>query len=331
MITRDRDFYKRFFTLTLTIALQNLITFSVNLADNVMIGAYSETALAGVALVNQIQFLLQMIVGGACEAVVILASRAWGRRDLSPVAGIANVGMRFSLSVATLLFAAAFFFPHFTLTLLTDDPAVISEGMLYLRIVCFSYFFYAASAILLASLRSVETVRIGLWVSLTALAVNVVLNWCLIYGRLGFPRLGVEGAAIATVTARIVELLVITVYCRFFDRRLNLRLRDFLRKTPLASVKSFFKIGWPMMASGSTWGIAMGYSRASSVIWGRLPLPQAPSPVRFFPWSPSLPTVPPTVPPSSSAKPSGKAVSPMSSPTLRPFSFSTSASVCVPA
>ncbi len=258
MITRDRDFYKRFFTLTLTIALQNLITFSVNLADNVMIGAYSETALAGVALVNQIQFLLQRIVGGACEAVVILASRAWGRRDLSPVAGIANVGMRFSLSVATLLFAAAFFFPHFTLTLLTDDPAVISEGMLYLRIVCFSYFFYAASAILLASLRSVETVRIGLWVSLTALAVNVALNWCLIYGRLGFPRLGVEGAAIATVTARIVELLVITVYCRFFDRRLNLRLRDFLRKTPLASVKSFFKIGWPMMASGSTWGIAMG-------------------------------------------------------------------------
>ena len=103
--SRDRGFYRSFFTLTLTIALQNLVTFSVNLADNVMIGAYSETALAGVALVNQIQFLLQMIVGGACEAVVILASRAWGRRDLVPVPSVTGVGLRFSLGVAAAIFA----------------------------------------------------------------------------------------------------------------------------------------------------------------------------------------------------------------------------------
>ncbi|MEA4823192.1 MAG: MATE family efflux transporter [Clostridiaceae bacterium] len=257
-LTRDRDFYKRFFTLTLMIALQNLVTFSVNLADNVMIGAYSETALAGVALVNQIQFLLQMIVGGACEAVVILASRAWGRRDLSPVPSITGVGMRFSITVATAIFAVAFFAPTWMLTLLTNEAAIIAEGAVYLRVVCFSYFFYAASAILLATLRSVETVRIGFIVSVISLLINVFLNWILIFGRLGAPALGTLGAAIATVAARVAELIVVIVYCAVHDQKIHLRLADMLRRGIPGTARSFFRVGWPMMLSGATWGLAMG-------------------------------------------------------------------------
>ena len=262
VLTRERRFYKSFFALTLTIALQNLVAFSVNLADNIMIGSYSEPALAGVALVNQVQFLLQMIVGGAGEAVVILASRAWGRRDLSPVSSINGVGMRFSLGVAAVLFGVTFAFPVQVLRVFTDEAAVIAQGAAYLRIVCFSYFFYAASAVLLATLRSVETVKIGLAVSLFSLAVNVALNWILIFGRFGAPEMGVRGAAVATVVSRAVELLVVIVYCVFIDKKLHLEPADLLRQRIPGMTRAFFKVGWPMMLSGSTWGLAQGIQSA---------------------------------------------------------------------
>ena len=262
LLTRERDFYRRFFALTLAIALQNLVAFSVNLADNIMIGSYSEPALAGIALVNQIQFLLQMIVGGACEAVVILASRAWGRRDLSPVSSINGVGMRFSLGVAAVLFSVSFAFPAQVLRLFTGESAVISEGMAYLRIVCFSYFFYAATSVLLATLRSVETVRIGLAVSLFSLAVNIALNWILIFGRFGAPEMGVRGAAVATVVSRAVELAVVIIYCVFIDKKLHLELADLLRQRTPGITRAFFRVGWPMMLSGSTWGLAQGIQSA---------------------------------------------------------------------
>ncbi len=266
-MTRERSFYKSFFSLTLAIALQNLVTFSVNLADNVMIGSYSEPALAGVALVNQIQFLLQMIVGGVCEAVVILGSRAWGRRDLSPLASITSVGMRFSLGISAVIFAVCFAAPVWMMTLFTNESAVISEGAAYLRIVCFSYFFYSITSVLLAALRSVEVVRIGFIVSLASLVTNVFLNWVLIFGKLGAPEMGVRGAAVATVCARGAELIVVIIYAAFINRRLVLRFPDFLRRIAPGLTRSFLTVGWPLMLSGTTWGIAQGMQ---SVILGHM-------------------------------------------------------------
>ncbi|MBO5273909.1 MAG: MATE family efflux transporter, partial [Clostridia bacterium] len=122
-------FLRSFFRMTLTIALQNLIVYGVNLADNIMIGAYSEPAMSGVALVNQIQFLLQMLVSGAGEGVVVLASRAWGRGDIGEVKRASSVGMRFGLGAAALLFAVLLLFPYQVLRLLTPEEAVISEGV----------------------------------------------------------------------------------------------------------------------------------------------------------------------------------------------------------
>ncbi|MBQ8276766.1 MAG: MATE family efflux transporter, partial [Clostridia bacterium] len=188
--SRDRDFYKRYILLTLTIAAQNVITQLVNLADSVMLGAYSETALSGVALVNQIQFLLQMLVIGAGEGIVVLAARSWGRGEIDPIRRISGVGMMIGMGMTTLLWGAVFFFPYGVLRLLTPETAVIEQGVIYLQIVCFTYFFFAVTQILLASMRSVETARIGLFVSVAALVINIFFNYVLIFGKLGFPALG---------------------------------------------------------------------------------------------------------------------------------------------
>ena len=116
-------------------------------------------------------------------------------------------------------------FPHEVLSLFTKEENVIAAGVDYLRIICFSYIFFAVTNSLLASLRSVETVKIGFVVSLSTLIINICLNYILIYGYLGFPELGVAGSAIATLTARIIECVIVIVYIKRFDRKILLKCR----------------------------------------------------------------------------------------------------------
>lgn len=253
--TRDRDFYRRYILLTLTIAAQNVITQAVNLADSVMIGAYSELALSGVALVNQIQFLLQMLVMGAGEGIVVLAARSWGRREIEPIRRVSSVGMAIGLAMTTLLWVIVFLAPHGVLRLLTPEEAVIAEGVKYMRIVCFTYFFFAVTQILLASMRSVETARIGLAVSVATLFVNVFFNYVLIFGKFGMPALGVEGAAIATLISRVVETAIVVVYVFRVDKKAKLKPRDYVH-LDRATLRDFFRVSLPVIGSGAMWGIA---------------------------------------------------------------------------
>lgn len=260
-LTKDRSFYRWFFRLTLTIALQNLVVFSVNLADNIMLGAYQETSLSGVALVNQIQFLLQMLTMGVGEGIVVLSSQYWGKRDVTSIKRILSGGLRVGLVIAALLWAVVFFFPYEVLSLFTPDQAVIEEGVRYLRIICFSYFFFSYTNILLCAFRSVETVRVGIVVSISTLCINVCLNSLLIFGNLGAPRLGAAGAAVATLTARIVESVIVTVYLFRVDRKLQFRPTDFLKFDALLFCDAV-RTGAPVLASNAIWGLAMGIQTA---------------------------------------------------------------------
>ncbi|MBE6953029.1 MAG: MATE family efflux transporter [Ruminococcaceae bacterium] len=266
LFVKDRKFYASLASLTAVIALQNLITFGVNLADNVMIGGYSQAALNGVALVNQIQFLLQMFAGGVANGIVVIAAQYWGKRDIEPIRKIFAVGFWLGIAFSVLLTLVAFFFPSQTLSLLTNEASAIAEGAKYLRIICFSYCIFSVTTILLGTLRSVETVRIGFYVSLLSLVVNISLNYCLIYGHFGLPELGVEGAAIATLISRIVEFAVILVYVGLVDRKLRLRLRHLLGLSA-SYARDFLRSGMPLVLSSTSWGIAMSIQTA---IIGRL-------------------------------------------------------------
>lgn len=257
LMVKDKSFYKSFFALTLVIAMQNLIVFSVNLADNVMLGAYSEYALSGVALVNQIQFMLQMLIAGLGEGVVIMCSRYWGSRNISPIKKVISIAMSCGIVIAVLMFIFVFFFPQTALGLFTKDAGVISEGVKYLSIICFSYVFFAITNILIASLRSVETVKIGFVISLSTLCVNVCLNYILIYGNFGAPELGVRGAAIATLIARIIETIVVLVYVFRIDQKIKICIRDFF-SYDMVIIKNYVKVTLPVFLANSIWGLNQG-------------------------------------------------------------------------
>ena len=266
LLVKDRKFYKTFFSMTGVIAMQNLITFAVNLADNIMIGGYSQTALSGVAIVNQIQFLLQMLMLGTGSAIGVLGAQYWGKKELDPIRKTTSIGVLLGIIISAVMMVLVFFFPTQALGLLTNEQAVIQEGSKYLVIICFSYVLFAVSNNLLSALRSVETVKIGFVVNMVALVVNIVLNYGLIYGRLGMPELGVEGAAIATLTARVVEFVVVVGYVILVDKKICWRPGNLLHIDKIM-FRDYIRVGMPLILANGIWGVAMSVQTA---ILGRL-------------------------------------------------------------
>lgn len=252
---REKQFYRLFFGLTMSLALQNLLTFGVNLLDTVMLGRYSQAAMGGVSLCNQFQFLLQMLVSGAGEGAVVLGAQYWGRGDLRPIPHIIGAALRFGGGMAVGLFALALAVPETLLGLLSSDAAVVEQGVAYMRIICFTYVIFTLTNILVASLRSIGVVKIGYVISFSTLCINGILNYCLIYGNLGFPELGVRGAAIATLVSRCVELLIVAVYLKFFEHRLHLRVRSLVRMDK-SYLKDYAHISLPVLVNQALWGVA---------------------------------------------------------------------------
>ena len=126
---REKSFYKTFAILTLSLALQNLLTYSVNMADNIMLGRFSQDALSGASLCNQLQFFLQMLVQGVGEGVVVLGARYWGKKDLKHIPHIIGAGLRFGVAIAVLMFLAALFFPEQIIRLMSNDEAIVEQGV----------------------------------------------------------------------------------------------------------------------------------------------------------------------------------------------------------
>lgn len=255
MFTKDRNFYRSFAVLCLTLMLEQAVILSVNLADNIMLGRYSESALSGVAAVNQIQFVLQQIVFGVSSGMIVLGSQYWGQKRTGEIRMLSSIAMRAALGVAIALFIAVSLFPEQTLRLFTRDAAIVAEGVAYLKIIRFTYLFFAASSILLGTMRVVESVQIALRVSLLSLVLNCSINYVLIYGRFGAPEMGVRGAAIGTLTARIVELFVFAWYVFVRDRRVSMQPSDFL-SADREMARDFFRVASPVILTQTLWGLA---------------------------------------------------------------------------
>ena len=252
---KEKTFYKSFMILALSLALQNLLTYGVNMMDTLMLGRYSQNAMGGVSLCNQIQFLLQMLVVGAGEGAVVMGSQYWGRKKLEPIPHIIGVALRFGGALAVLLFILVFGWPNQILSLLSNDPAVIAEGAKYFSIIRYTYVIFTITNILVASLRSIGVVRIGYMISGSTLVINVCLNYLLIYGNLGFPEMGVRGAACATLIARCVELIIVIWFLKYRENVLNLNLRKLLH-IDTSYVHDYLKVSLPVLINQALWGVA---------------------------------------------------------------------------
>lgn len=259
ILTRDRSYYRSLVSLAVPVALQSLITFLVTFFDNLMVNSLGDAAVSGVYMGSQIQVFIQMFTSGISGAILILSAQYWGRKETGSIRAIVSIALRVSLLVGLVFAALAMALTEPILKIFTSDPEVILQGTLYLRWVALSYIFFCITQALIASMRSVEQARIGMVVSLISLFVNIVLNYVLIFGRLGFPALGVKGAAIATLVSRMVETLVMAVDVFVLDKRLAFRAADLRRwSRPLA--RDFLRYGAPLVAGEVVWSINMMWS-----------------------------------------------------------------------
>ncbi len=256
VFTKDRSFYKNLIVLAIPISLQNLITFAVGFADNLMIGSLGDNAVSGVYVGNQMQTVLQMFVAGIEGAILILAAQYWGKKDTASIRKVASIGVKLAFGVGVAATLAGVLFPSQLIRLFTAEPGVIQEGAAYLQIVGFTYLFFCISQVMIATMRSVETAKIGLYISIMTLVVNISLNYVLIFGKLGFPALGVRGAAIATLISRVLEMLVSVVYVFSVDKKLDFGFADLLH-TDRQLLKDFIRYGLPIIGGQVVWSVNM--------------------------------------------------------------------------
>lgn len=261
IFVRDVSFYRTFFPLLLVIVLQQLAALAVNLADNIMLGRYSELALSGASLVNQLQFTLQQIAAGIGMGIVVLAAQYWGQKRTEPIKKIISLGIKCGFFSGVLFFAISQLAPAGVLGLFTRDTEVIAEGVRYLKVICWTYPVFGLSNSLMYALQSVETAMIGTVMSCSTICINVCLNYCLIYGNFGAPELGIVGAAVATLVSRLVELGIILVYILFLDKKLHMKLWELLRWDG-TYLKDYLKVSTPIVISGLLWGVAQAAQTA---------------------------------------------------------------------
>lgn len=209
MTNSKKTFLGLLFTLALPISLQNLLTCSMSFIDILMIGQLNETAIAAVGIANQFVFMFIVIQYGIHSGVSIFTAQYWGKKDTTRIKHLSGMGIMAGLVVAALFSFGALVVPSAMMSLFSKDAAVVSLGAGYLRIVGISF---AASAVIfsfMSNLRSMGFVKVPMVASMVAVSLNIFLNYVLIFGNLGFPALGVTGAAIATCIAKLVESIVI--------------------------------------------------------------------------------------------------------------------------
>lgn len=262
----EPHFFKVLAGLALPIALQDLVKFSLSLADNIMVGSISEAALGAVTLAGQPFFIFSMLSFGTASGGGVLVAQYYGKHDAESVRKIVSITLAIGILVSFFFGIATTFFPHQVMRIWTNQPELIEIGAEYLKIQGLTYFFFGFSNTFVMLMRSTREVKASLLINLSAFVINLFLNWVLIFGHLGFPAMGVRGAALATLIARIVECAAMIVYVRFMERHLHVRFKNLLHfDIPL--FKDFLRYSIPVVINETGWSIGVA---AQSVILGHL-------------------------------------------------------------
>lgn len=255
--TQDKTFYKSLFGMLFIVGLQNIVAYSINMVDNIMLGSYHQEALAGATTVNQIFFVVQQITLGIGNALVILASQYWGKKHIKPIASLTGLTLKIGLIFSIVIVFICSVFSSELLGLFTTSKIIIAQGCDYLYLMQWSFVLFIFSNLLMATLRSVETVKIAFYISIVSLMINTAINYTLIFGNFGFPEMGVKGAAIGTVVARFLELAIVVIYLLKFDTKIKLFKHKFWEHSSSELNSDYRKIVVPLILSQIFWAVSI--------------------------------------------------------------------------
>lgn len=264
-LSNDR-FTNSILTIALPVAAQSLMTSLLNALDTIMIARLGDTPVAAVGLGNQVFFVYIVICFGVASASAIFFSQYWGKRDLPNLRKTLGIALGISVGLGLITTALAFFIPKIIMRGLIDDTSVIEEGSKYLKVVCFSYILTAISNVYAFAMRSMGNARTPLVATTISVFVNTVMNYILIFGKLGLPAMGVAGAALGTCIARVVELSVLMYSIKSYDSPLSCKLKA-LFDWDMDYLKKYLKTASPIIVNEMFWSLGqVVYSKSYAAL-----------------------------------------------------------------
>jgi putative MATE family efflux protein len=266
---RDRGYFSQIYRLAVPIALQNLLTASLSMVGSVMVGQLGDTAIAAVGLAGQVFFLLILILFGIGSGSAMFTAQLWGNKDIANLRKVLGLCLTLGLVVAGLFLFFCELFPARIIGIFTVDPRVIALSSDYLRIYAWAFLFFSITSGYAAVLRSIGEVKLPMVVTVSALALNISLNYILIFGALGLPAMGIRGAAFSAVIARVSECLALVFITYWKKYPVAASINELLGFNIGFFVK-IFKPVFPVILNELMWSLAI---TTYNVVYARIGTP----------------------------------------------------------
>ncbi len=263
---KDKEFFTTILTLVIPITLQNLISSSLNMVDNVMIGRLGENEIAAVGLVNQYFFIFMLCLSGINAGASIFMAQYWGRKDKSSIKKVLGLDLVLGTIASVIFTLIALFIPQSIMRVFTNEVIIIDLGVQYLRIISITFILTNITQGFSTALRCTGIAKPPMFASLIGVLTNAFLNWIFIFGNLGAPVMGVAGAALATSIARLVETAIVLVYAYSPQSVVRGKLRELLNFN-LEFIKNYFKTSYSVILNELVWALGM---TTYSVIYARI-------------------------------------------------------------
>ncbi|HEX2926069.1 MAG TPA: MATE family efflux transporter, partial [Ruminiclostridium sp.] len=265
ILFKDKEFYHKLLTLALPITIQNLISSSLGMVDTVMVGSMGNQALAAVGVANQYGLLVFLLYNAIHSGCSIFVAQFWGKKDRDNIGRVVNLDIAMAAGASLVLSALGILLPEKIISIFNTDPVVIRQGAAFLRILSMSFVFASISFGLSVALRSIGKSAMPMIISTGTLGLNMLLNYVLIFGRFGLPRMGVRGSATGTLIARIVELSVFLIVVSKHFPLLRIRISE-LRRVTADLLGRITKTMIPVILNEMCWGLGV---TVYSIAYGR--------------------------------------------------------------
>ena len=264
----SKAFYQQMFAIAIPVALQSLLTSFLNTLDTMMISSLGDASIAGVGLANQVFFLFTLICFGINTGSSVLFAQYWGVRDVSQVRKINQASLMMSTAISVAFMLVAMLFPYGILELFTHDATVVQAGGDYLRVRGINLMSFTAWSFSLGSaLRSTGNPRVPLIATMSSFVANAFFNYIFIFGKLGLPAMGVVGAALGTVVARMIEIGVLVFVIKRYQGPLQIPIRH-LQKIPKEFWEVYWKTTLPVIVNETFWALGQVFYNAAYAMVG---------------------------------------------------------------
>lgn len=262
----DRGFWRTAFRLATPIALQNMLISSFTLADTLFVSQLGDISLSAVGMMGQWGWLLNMILIGISSGASVFVAQYWGIKNIKRINMTCGIAVLSAVIVSGIFTTLSLVAPEFVINIFNNNPSVIDEGKRYLLIVCASYPAVAITNILSSVLRSVENVKLPMYVSVLTTVLNIILDYGMIFGKFGFPAMGIKGAALATSLSAWVGVLAILTVSMIKKNILYAPIKHTFGFR-LKDIEEFYKKALPVIFNESMWGAG---TFAFNIIFGHM-------------------------------------------------------------